>query len=227
SPYGAILNYYLKEGVPTEPPKTEKKEEKPATVKTDVEEKPKAAGQVVKTPEEKAKPTEEKPTALAEPKKEGQVKITVTDKDGKMVRQFDGPGAAGVNRAAWDLRFDPTAEPTQEQREAMAAGYGFGPRGPLVDPGEYIIKIKAGAKEATQKVIVTEDLRVRISPEDRAARRAAIDQLYALAKTAAKDRRTMQGLKTTLKATRDKWKADADKPDVPKISDDIQKAAEE
>jgi hypothetical protein len=30
-----------------------------------------------------------------------------------------------------------------------------------------------------------------------------------------------------LKGTRDKWKADADKPDLPKIPNDIQKAAEE
>jgi len=229
-PYGAILNYYLKEALPPEPPKSEKKEDKSApaaTVKTDVEEKPKTAGQVAKTPEEKAKPAEEKPSTPAEPKKEGLVKITITDKDGKVVRQFDGPGSAGINRAVWDLRFDATAEPTQEQRQAMAAGYGVGPRGPLVDPGEYTIKIKAGAKEATQKVVVAEDLRVRISPEDRTARRAAMDQLYALAKTAAKDRKTMQGLKTTLKTTRDKWKADADKPDLPKIPDDIQKSAEE
>jgi photosystem II stability/assembly factor-like uncharacterized protein len=214
-PYGAILNYYLKEAVPPEPPKTDKdkKEEKSAAVKTDVGEKGKAA--------------EDKPKAPAEPKKEGQVKITVSDKDGKVVRELEGPGAAGVNRTNWDLRYDPTAEPTQEQKEALAAGYGVGPRGPLVEPGEYTIKIKAGTREAAQKVVVAEDLRVRISPEDRAARRASIDQLYALAKTAGKDRKTIQGLKDALKAAREKWKADADKTDAIKIPEDIQKAADE
>jgi photosystem II stability/assembly factor-like uncharacterized protein len=204
-PYGAILNYHLKEAVPPEAPKT-------AT--TETEAKDKAAA-------------EEKPKAPAEPKKEGKVKISVSGKDGKVLREFDGPGTASVNRTSWDLRYDPTAEPTEEQKEAIAAGYGVGPRGPLVDPGEYTIKIKAGAKEVTQKVVVEEDSRVQISAQDRAARRAAIDQLYALAKTSAKDRKTIEGLKGALTAARDKWKADASKPDSAKIPDDIRKAADE
>lgn len=151
----------------------------------------------------------------------------MTSTDGKTVREFEGPAAAGMNRTNWDLRSDPPAEPTEEQKEAIAAGYGEGPRGPLVEPGEYSIKIKAGAKETTQKVVVEEDSRVQISPQDRTARRAAIDQLYALAKTTAKDRKTIGGLKNALKAARDKWKADAAKADAPKIPEDIQKAAEE
>jgi len=46
-------------------------------------------------------------------------------------------------------------------------------------------------------------------------------------KTAAKDRKTIQGLKDALNATRGQWKADAAKPDLPKIPDDIQKSADE
>ncbi len=204
-PYGAILNYYLKEALPPEAPKT---------AKTEAETKDKTAA------EEKTKPA-------GEPKKEGKVKITVSGKDGKVLREFDGPGAAGTNRASWDLRYDPMAEPTEEQQEAIAAGYGVGPRGPLVDPGEYTVKIKAGAKEASQKVVVEEDARVQISPEDRAVRRAALDQLYELARTAAKDRKTIEGLKDALAAAREKWKADAGKPDATKIPDDIRKAADD
>jgi photosystem II stability/assembly factor-like uncharacterized protein len=203
-PYGAILNYYLKEAVPAEAPKAAK------------DDKDKAG----EAKEEKGKP-------VGEAKKEGKVKISVTDKDGKVVREFDGPGAAGVNRANWDLRYNPAAEPTPEQLEAMAAGYSFGPRGPLVDPGKYTVKIKAGAKEATQDVIVEEDPRIQFSAEDRAARRAAIDQLYAMAKTADKDHRAIEGLKDTLNTVRGQWKADAGKPNAPKIPDDIQKAADE
>jgi hypothetical protein len=48
-----------------------------------------------------------------------------------------------------------------------------------------------------------------------------------LAKTAAKDRKTIEGLKDALTAVRDKWKADAGKPDATKISEDIQKAADD
>jgi len=204
-PYGAILNYYLKEALPPEGPKTAKAE---GEVKDQA-----ALG--------------ENPKAAAEPKKEGKVKITVSGKDGRVLREFDGPAAAGTNRANWDLRYDPMAEPNEEQKEALAAGYGVGPRGPLVDPGEYTVRIKAGAKEATQKVVVEEDVRVEISAEDRATRRAALDQLYELAKISAKDRRTVEGLKDALTAARDKWKAAAGKPDATKIPDDIRKAADE
>ncbi len=216
-PYGAILNYYLKEAVLPEPPKTEQR--------TDKDDKDKTAAAKA---EEKGKGTaEEKSKSAAELKKEGKVKITVTDKDGKAVREFDGPGAAGVNRTNWDLRYNPAAEPTPEQMEAINAGYWEGPRGPKVEPGKYTIKIKAGTKEATQEVVVEDDPHIQLSPEDRAARRAALDQLYAMEKTAAKDRKTIQGLKDALSAARTQWKADAGKPDAPKVPDEIQKAADE
>jgi hypothetical protein len=200
-PYGAILNYYLKEALPPEPPKTDK--------------------------QDKDKPDKDKPEPAAAPKKEGKVKISVTDKDGKLLRELDGPGAAGANRTNWDLRYASPAEPTAEQLEAIAAGYGFGPRGPLVDPGEYTIKIKAANKEATQKAVVEDDTRVQISAQDRAERRAALDQLYAMAKTTDKDRKSIRGLKDALNAAREQWKKDADKPGAPKIPDDIKKSAEE
>jgi photosystem II stability/assembly factor-like uncharacterized protein len=232
-PEGAILNYYLKDAVPPEAKKTEKADKDKA--------------------DQEKTATEDKEKQAVEPKKEGNVKITVAGRDGKVFREFDGPAAAGVNRTSWDLRYDPTAEPTEEQKQAVAAGYGTGPRGPLVDPGEYTVKItipageetqkskaqsddsaltatvksRTGAKEATQNVVVEEDPRMQISAEHRVARRVAIDQLYALAKAAAGGRKTMQGLKDALKAARDSWKADASKPDAPKVPDEIQKAVEE
>ncbi len=208
-PYGAILNYYLKEALPPEAPKTAKDEkdkdkEKKETAATDQEAKTEEAA-----------------------KKEGKAKISVYDKDGKLVRELDGPGKAGVNRTNWDLRWNSPAVPTPEQVEAAAAGFDFGPRGPLVEPGEYTIKIKAGSKEATQKVVVEDDPRMQMSATDRAARRDAIEQLYALAKTADKDRKTIEGIKEGLKTAREQWKKDAGKPEMPKIPEEIQKAAEE
>ena len=203
-PYGAILSYYLKEAVPPETPKNDKEEK---DKKDAADEKPK--------PEAKGDRTE---------KKEGQVKITVLDKDGKVLRELDGPGAAGVNRTNWDLRLAPPADPTPEQLEAIAAGYGLGPRGPLVEPGEYTVKIKAGAREASEKVLVEEDTRVVISAADRSARREMIDQLYPMAKTTDRDRKTIEGIQTALKTAREQWKKDAN---TTKIPDDIVKAADE
>jgi photosystem II stability/assembly factor-like uncharacterized protein len=200
--YGAILNYHLKEAVPPEAPKTDK--------------------------DDKAKDAEEdKAKAAAAAKKEGKVKITVLDKDGNLVREFDGPGAAGVNRTNWDLRWNPSAEPTPEQLEAQAAGFGFGPRGPLVEPGVYTVRIKAGDKSAEQKVTVEDDARITMSDADRAARREAIESLYAIAKSTDKDRKTIGGIKEALKAAREQWKKDAAKPSAAKIPEEIQKAVEE
>src|SRR5207245_10572974 len=107
--YSALLRYYMKEAVPTEAPKKEKdkKDKKDAA-----EEKPKAEG-----------------TGEAAEKKEGKVKFSVVAKDGKADREFEGPGAAGVNRTKWDLRWNPAAEPTAEQQEAVDGDGGDVPRG--------------------------------------------------------------------------------------------------
>jgi photosystem II stability/assembly factor-like uncharacterized protein len=224
-PYGAILNYYLKEALPPEPPKAAK----------DDKEKDKDAEKQKEADASKQKEQEKKETATADQKpkastaadKEGKAKISVYDKDGKLVRELDGPGKAGVNRTNWDLRWNSPAVPTPEQLEAAAAGFDFGPRGPLVEPGKYTIKIKAGSKEGTQEIVVEDDPRLQMSPADRAARSEAIQQLYLMAKTTDKDRKTIEGIKEGLKAAREQWKKDADKPDVPKIPAEIQKAAEE
>src|SRR2546430_14788835 len=180
-------------------PKEAEKEEESAPQKEGAEEQEAAAAENAKEPAV-AKQVAQQPTRPSEKeektaeKKEGKVKITVTDKDGKVVRELDGPGSAGINRTSWDLRYNAPAEPTPEQQEAIAAGYGFGPRGPFVEPGEYSIKIKAGAKEATEKVTVEDDPRLQLSAEDRATRHAAVEQLYAMPKSTDKDRKTILGV---------------------------------
>ncbi len=232
-PPGAILNYFLKTALPPEEPKPEAGQQKPTAKKEEAqpqkegaEAKETAAAEKAKQPEQPAaKPAEEKPAETAE-KKEGKVKISVSDKDGKLIRELDGPAKAGVNRANWDLRANPPAEPTPEQLEAIAAGYSFGPRGPYVEPGEYTVKIKAGDKEATQKVTVEEDPRLHLSDEDRATRHAAIDQLYAMARTTDKDRKTILGVQNGLKTARENWKKEAEKKDGLKIPAEIVKVAD-
>jgi len=202
-PYGAILTYYLKDAVPPEKPKIDTRFE-----------------------DDKEKEAEQAKSENL-PKKDGKVKISVYDKDNQLIRELDGPGAAGMNRTAWDLRLNAAADPTPQQQMAIDAGYGFGPRGPLAEPGEYTIKIKADGKEQTQKVTVEEDNRLVLSTADRASRHDAIVKLYAMAKTTAKDRKTMQGLQKALHAAREKWRTDAGKPNAPKIPDEIQQAAED
>src|SRR5260370_35171116 len=83
-PYGAILNYYLKEALPPEPPKTEQKADKGDKDKT----------AAAKTEEKGKGAAEEKSKSSAELKKEGKVKITVTEKDGKEGRDMNAPWSA-------------------------------------------------------------------------------------------------------------------------------------
>src|SRR5206468_982493 len=86
---------------------------------------------------------------------------------------------------------------------------------------------RCSRKEGRQKVIVEEDTRIVIAAADRSARRELIDQLYPMAKTTDKDRKTIEGIQTALKAAREQWKKDAGKPNTTKIPDDIVKAADE
>ena len=201
-PYGAVLNYYLKAAVPAETPKKDKDDK---TKKDAAESQPKDGAE----------------------KKEGKVKITVLDKDGKTIREFDGSGAAGLNRANWDLRWNAPAESTPEQEEAAAAGFDFRPHGPVVEPGEYTIKIKAGDKEALQKVTVEDDTRVTLSAADRAARLEAISHVYAMSKTMDKDRKTIQGVQTALKTAKESWKKDGGKIGETKIPEEVLTATDE
>jgi hypothetical protein len=48
-----------------------------------------------------------------------------------------------------------------------------------------------------------------------------------MAKTTDKDRKTIEGIQTALKAAREQWKKDAGKPNTTKIPEDIVKAADE
>jgi photosystem II stability/assembly factor-like uncharacterized protein len=205
-PYGALINYYLKDAIP------------PAEKKTDQD--------IDK--EKKDKPAEDdQDRKEAAAKKEGNAKITVFDKDNKLVREIDGPGAAGFNRSNWDLRYNPASQPTPEQKEAMAAGYYEGPRGPLVDPGEYTVKIKAVEKEASRKVTVEEDPRISMSSADRAARRSALDDLYLMAKTAAADRKKILALQGALKSAQAQWKKEAEQKNGVKVPGNIQTQTED
>ncbi len=148
--------------------------------------------------------------------------ISILDKEGKLIRELEGKKEAGIHRVNWDLRYTAPAEPTEEQREAMALGFGFGPRGPMVEPGEYTVKVSVEKGEVAKPVRVEEDPRVNMSATDRAARHQALMQLYELAKTADRGQKTIVGLKASLTAAMESWK----KPGAPKIPENIQKAAE-
>ena len=171
------------------------------------------------------------------PGEKDRVRITITDKDGKTVREMDGRKEAGINRVVWDLRSRSVqAAAASEEGQAGEAGEqpsglglgggggggGFG--GALrVEPGEYTVKVTLGKVEQTKTVAVAEDPRIVISPEDRAARRQALEQLSELAVAATRDQRAITGLRTSLGGLVEGWK----RPAASRPPDNVEKAAEE
>jgi photosystem II stability/assembly factor-like uncharacterized protein len=100
----------------------------------------------------------------AKPGEKDEVKITVTDAAGAVVREIKGPKpSVGINRASWDLRHEPPVKP----EEGAERSFQGPPRGPLVLPGTYTVKVAAAGKEATQSVVVEDDPRIAIGDAER------------------------------------------------------------
>ena len=108
----------------------------------------------------------------------GPVRITILDDSGAVVRTLTGPGEAGINRAWWDLRHEPPSQPKlrtnppgnphvwEEDRFRQYRGQGFpliswgiggGQIGPLAVPGTYTVKLSAGGRELSEKLVVRKD----------------------------------------------------------------------
>jgi hypothetical protein len=89
---------------------------------------------------------------------QGDVKIAISDYTGRVVRTLDGTRNVGLNRVQWNLRATPPARP------AGAGGFGGGGGGfggtfagvPL-DPGAYVVRLSAGGKDYTSKLIIEAD----------------------------------------------------------------------
>jgi photosystem II stability/assembly factor-like uncharacterized protein len=153
------------------------------------------------------------------PAEKERVKITVADKDGKVIRDIDGTGDAGMNRVTWDFKMRSVneapreteattagatagggvTEAATEQASEQGGGFGGFQGGLRVEPGEYTVKVSEGKNEQSTKVVVVEDPRIEMSPEDRTARRQALNQLSQMAQSGAAARRSITGLHTALK----------------------------
>jgi hypothetical protein len=76
------------------------------------------------------------------------------------------PAKAGMNRMVWDLRYDDPAQ-------IPGAFYeGEAPRGPIVPPGQYQLRLKLGGKTRTAALTVVADPRVANSDASIAAKTA-------------------------------------------------------
>ena len=106
------------------------------------------------------------------------VQILITASDGRLVRRLQGPGRAGVNRIAWDLRWDPptplrTGRGEGESEASSESGEEGSRRGvgPLALPGSYKVTVTANGRVLSGTVQVGPDPRF---PFDRQAAEAQL-----------------------------------------------------
>ncbi|HJR15120.1 MAG TPA: hypothetical protein VJ833_14645 [Rhodanobacteraceae bacterium] len=134
------------------------------------------------------------------------VVVTVTDSAGKPVATFHAPGKAGINAAAWNMRYTGVEMPKPLRAEERP-DEDDQPKGPLALPGSYQVKVEANGHSANETVQVVADPRVNPPME---VQRAALDTAMRLRGEAAADvaviGRTyamMQALDKVLDSTRD------------------------
>ncbi len=119
----------------------------------------------------------------AEPK---DVTIAVADSGGKTIRTLRNPSkAAGINRVAWDLRYDPPTPPRPQPGQPDGGRGGGGGRfgaagGPLVVPGDYTVTLSVNGRQLKKTVRVDPDPRVTVPATDLTAQRDALLALRGL-----------------------------------------------
>jgi photosystem II stability/assembly factor-like uncharacterized protein len=119
----------------------------------------------------KTDPEEEESTAKKPP-----VEITILDAAGKTIRTLKGTGKAGLNRVAWDLRYEPTVEVRlrstpagnrhvweekrfrgKDARAVFYYGIETPKKGPLVPPGSYTVRLTVEGRDLSQRLEVRKD----------------------------------------------------------------------
>jgi len=111
--------------------------------------------------------------------------LEILDADGNVIRKLDTKGRAGINRVAWDLRYDSprlialrTVAPDnphiwdeprfRDTDERPITHWGTKPAegGPIVLPGKYTVRLKVDGQSYTQPLTVVRDPRVNESDAD-------------------------------------------------------------
>lgn len=142
---------------------------------------------------------------------QGEITLDILDSSGKEVRHVSStksirqqqppewpdqvqpmlklPAARGMNRFVWDLRYDDPAQ-------IPGAFYeGEAPRGPIVLPGRYALKLTADGKTMAQTLIVVRDPRAK-GPD------SAIAQKFTLAMEVYRDQDALHKAVNDIRAVR-------------------------
>ncbi|MBP1770565.1 MAG: hypothetical protein H6P96_1183, partial [Candidatus Aminicenantes bacterium] len=171
-PFGAVLTYYLKDGVKSA---AEARREEEAKLVKDGKPVPFPGWDGLRREE-----NEEKPAVV----------LTIADETGEVVRRLTVPAAKGLHRVAWNLRY-PAVEPTRLEA-ARRESWERESVGPMVVPGTFTVTLQKKVDGALTTIagpqtFVVESLELASLPEkDRAA-------LLAFQKKAGELQRAMMG----------------------------------
>jgi photosystem II stability/assembly factor-like uncharacterized protein len=115
----------------------------------------------------------------------GPAQLQVLDAEGKVIRDLRSTPHAGVNRVAWDLRYEPprliairTTPPEnphiweeprfrgQDTRPVTHWGLDQAQVGPLIVPGKYTVKLTIDGQSFTQPIEILKDPKIAASQAD-------------------------------------------------------------
>ena len=106
---------------------------------------------------------------------EERIKIEILDAAGAVIRTLESKqlgSEAGLNRVAWDLALDPARRRTPPEPDFIE--FRGAPRGPMVLPGTYTVRLTVDGTSYERPVEVTVDPLVKVSP-------AALRQQHSVA----------------------------------------------
>jgi hypothetical protein len=83
-------------------------------------------------------------------------RIEVLDITGQVLRTFDPDLRAGVNSIFWDHRGDPPPAPPAQEGQTQRQGRQRG--GPLLGPGEYLVRLTVGDEVQTTRLVIERDV---------------------------------------------------------------------
>jgi photosystem II stability/assembly factor-like uncharacterized protein len=121
-PYGAVMSYYLPEGLVSLKDQRSKEEAEKAKAGEDT---PYPSWEALRREDR-----EEAPTLM----------LTVRDSAGNVVQRIDAPAAKGFHRVAWNMRY-PAPNPVNLKPKSGGAPWESKPKGPMVLPGDYSVTL--------------------------------------------------------------------------------------
>jgi photosystem II stability/assembly factor-like uncharacterized protein len=134
------------------------------------------------------------------------VEVSITGAANAKIRTLTVAGHPGLNRVWWDLRYEsgstitmqvpPLDEPWAPARRNYAAyGTRIPPAGPIVPPGTYTVRVKAGGAEKTTQLRVLPDPHSPGTPQAIQAQVSFAREVLAEIDSAAKMGNRMEGLR--------------------------------